>query len=531
MRVQWPDSRHHRHGLARMVSVVLLLITACAPSLAASPAVSADSGRERVGYYGNWTAYSSGYSLKDVDTSGAASNLTTLIYSFENINPDTLTCFQAASAASTDDNNPNAGDYAGDVWGDYQRPFSADEAVDGQADSPAQPLRGNFNQLKELKAKHPRLKMLLSIGGWTFSKYFSDAAATATSRQTFVSSCVDMYIRGNLPTGIAGDTTAGGPGAAAGIFDGIDIDWEFPASSNGHVGNHTSPNDTANYTALLAEFRSQLNAQGTIDGRHYYLTAAVPAGSSDIDNIQASQITPSLDWANVMTYDMHGAWETTGPTNFQAPLYTSPVDPATSQGLSVDQAIQHWEDAGIPANKLVMGIPFYWRGWSGVTAGTTQGLYQAAGGPSPAYPYTQQPGTAQYRELLMAGELNPLFLHTDPITQSPWIYDSSGTFYTGDTPASVGQKALYIRIHGLRGAMVFSLEGDDSQGSLLKALVSGLNGADQTTPYGYDLNYQPLSPAGLYGHTAVNPYDGRGVSPGSSSLPAPGPGPQVAPVL
>jgi chitinase len=141
-----------------------------------------------------------------------------------------------------------------DAWADYQKHFSTD-SVSGQADSwnDANALAGNFNQLKELKAKYPNLKILMTIGGWTLSGQFSTAVQPA-NLQSFVKSCVDMFINGNMP-GLA-------PGAAAGIFDGIDIDWEYPAfartdgqSKGGYVD---SPNDTQNYTAMLAEFRKQL---------------------------------------------------------------------------------------------------------------------------------------------------------------------------------------------------------------------------------------------------------------------------------
>ncbi len=439
-------------------------------------------GQEKIAYYGNWDIYGNGYSLKNVESSGAANRLTTLVYSFENINPTTLKCFQdvhAVDNSATSETNPNAGDGGADSWADYQRPFTAAESVSGTADSPTQTLRGNLNQLKQLKAKHPNLKVLLSIGGWTFSKYFSDAAATSASRAALVSSCVDMYIKGNLPTNTAGDTTAGGTGVGAGIFDGIDIDWEFPGSANGHVGNRTSANDGANYAALLAEFRSQLNTQGAANGgKHYYLTAAVPSGGNDIAKIPVPSIMSSLDWAGIMSYDMHGAWEqgATAKTNFQAPMYPSPNDPDTTDHFTVQEAIQRWQNAGAPANKLAMGVPFYWRGWSGVAPGpNNDGLYQTVNGSSPAYGYSNQAGTAQYRELLYAGKITGGNAHYDATTQSPWIYDS-GNFYTGDTPDTIAQKGNYIRNSGILGAMVYSLESDDTQATMMKSLFNGLFG-------------------------------------------------------
>ena len=158
-------------------------------------------------------------------------------------------------------------------------------------------------------------------------------AATDASRKKFVSSCIDMYIRGNLPQ--IGDDPAGGPGVAAGVFDGIDIDWEFPASPDGHTGNHYSAQDAANFTALLAEFRSELDALGG----HYLLTAALPSGPGNIARVEVPQISQYVDLGHVMTYDMHGAWETNGVSNFQAPTFRSPLDPSSEPGLTVDDAI------------------------------------------------------------------------------------------------------------------------------------------------------------------------------------------------
>src|SRR5579859_1249896 len=206
---------------------------------------------QKLAYFDQWSIYGNAYYPSTIASSGAASQLTTIIYDFENVDPTNLTCFEAIKASdATNESDPNAGDGAGDAFADYQKSYSSN-SVDGSSDSFSQPIKGNFNQLRELKVKHPNLKILLSLGGWTYSKYFSDVAASAASRQKFVSSCINMFINGNIPA--AGGF--GGPGTAANIFDGFDIDWEYPASTGGHLGNHTSAADTANYTLLLQEFR------------------------------------------------------------------------------------------------------------------------------------------------------------------------------------------------------------------------------------------------------------------------------------
>ena len=245
---------------------------------ASGKAAAVSSGGLSVAYYDQWSVYANNFPLKDLVSSGEAAHLNYLIYDFENIDPTTHQCFEAEKGVDQDpagETDPNAADGAGDVDADYGRQFTADQSVNGQADTPGQ-LAGNFHQLQELKAMYPKLKILLSLGGWTYSKYFSDAAATAASRQAFVSSCINMFIKGNLPAETDfGFTPA--PGAIAGLFDGFDIDWEF-VGAPGHLGNDVSPSDTQNYTLLLQEFRNELNTLTPTTGQTYEMSAALPGG-------------------------------------------------------------------------------------------------------------------------------------------------------------------------------------------------------------------------------------------------------------
>ncbi|NUR59045.1 MAG: glycoside hydrolase, partial [Catenulispora sp.] len=288
---------------------------------------AATSGGIKVAYFDQWSIYQNAYYLKNVDTSGAADKLNYLLYDFENIDPANLTCFETTKATDPDpggESDPNAGDGAGDSFADYQKSFDGSISVDGTSDAYGMPIVGNFHQLQELKKKHPNLKVLLSLGGWTYSKYFSDVAASDAARKKFVSSCIDMFIKGNIPS----QGGYGGPGTAKGIFDGFDIDWEYPASAGGHTGNHYAAADKQNYTALLQEFRNELNAQGSADGKTYALSAALPSGQDKISaGIETQNVGSILTFGDVMTYDMHGAWDATGPTNHQAPIYSDPNDP------------------------------------------------------------------------------------------------------------------------------------------------------------------------------------------------------------
>ncbi|BCJ38176.1 hypothetical protein Athai_56790 [Actinocatenispora thailandica] len=436
------------------------------------------AGDKNIIYFDQWSIYQNAYYLKDLDR--YADDIDVINYDFANIDPNSKTCFEATKASTPDpggETDPNAGDGAGDAFADYQKSFGADISVDGTADTYNQPIVGNFNQLKELKARHPNLKVVMSIGGWTYSKYFSDAAATSASRQKFVSSCIDMFIKGNIPS--AGGY--GGPGTAAGIFDGFDIDWEYPASDAGHVGNHYSPDDTANYTALLAEFRSQLDALG---GQHYLLTAALPGGQDKIDKVQTDKIGQYLDYGNVMTYDMHGAWDATGPTNLQDPLFPSADDPSPqvpggTQQYDSDTVLKAYTvgdpmysiPGGFPADKLTIGLPMYYRGWTGVPAGGSNGEYGTATGPSAPHPLSGNvPGVALQKEISGTA-------YYDPVRMAGWYYDGS-TFYAGSTPQSIVDHVAYAKCNGLGGMMIFSAydETATSQPLLEKILSESAKG-------------------------------------------------------
>ena len=459
------------------VGGLAVAVPAASGAGAAPAATAATSGGLRVAYYDQWSIYANAYYPKNVDA--IAGNLDYLIYDFANIDPSNLTCFETTKAADTSESNPNAGDGAGDSFADYQKSFGADISVDGVADAWGQPIVGNFNQLKKLKARHPNLKVVLSIGGWTYSKYFSDVAASDASRKKFVSSCIDMFIKGNLPS----QGGYGGTGSAAGIFDGFDLDWEYPASAGGHLGNHYSAADTSNFTALLAEFRSELDALGT----HYSVSAALPGGQDKIAKIQTDKIGQYMDFADAMTYDMHGGWDATGPTNFQDPLYSSPNDPSGvippgTEKYTIDSVVKDYLNGssaygipgGFPANKLNLGIPFYYRGWTGVPAGSNHGLYQSATGPSAGKALSGNvPGVAMYKELTGIVD-NPADTFFDQTTQSAWFYDGT-TFYAGSSPQSIKARTDYIHCNGLAGAMMFSLYNLDPNNTLFNSVVNGLS--------------------------------------------------------
>ncbi|MFD0775414.1 glycosyl hydrolase family 18 protein, partial [Streptomonospora algeriensis] len=408
-------------------------------------------GDRRVGYFTQWGVYDRDYQVKDVDTSGTAEKLTHVNYAFGNVSADGQ-CFMA--------NQPGEGD----AYADYGKSFSAAESVDGEGDTWDQPLRGNFNQLRELKEKHPGLKVLISLGGWTWSKNLSDAALTAESRERLVSSCVDMYLRGNLPV-LDG---AGGTGAAAGVFDGIDLDWEWPASA-GHPDNTFRPQDKENFTALVQEFREQLDALEARNGREYELSSFMAADPGKIEaGYEVAPLMEDFDFVTVQGYDFHGGWEDT--TNHQSNLTPIPGDPGPDT-YSMQETIQAYIDRGADPADLVMGVPFYGRGWTGVPAGPDgDGLHQTAGGAAQG-PY--EDGIDDYKNLK---NLSGFTLHRDDEAGTAWLYDGS-TWWTYDDPTAMRQKVAWAQEQGLGGIMAWSLDGDDAQGSLMAAIDGALDGS------------------------------------------------------
>jgi chitinase len=370
-----------------------------------------------VGYFSSWGIYDREFFVTDI----AADKLTHINYAFFLISEDGECVL-------------------GDEWADTQLPYPGD--------TEDEPLLGNFKQLNLLKEAHPGLQTLMSIGGWSGSDYFSDVALTDESRQKFAASCVAMMQQYG--------------------FNGVDIDWEFP-TGGGEEGNSERPEDEQNFTLLLAEFRKQLEEVGSSDGQHYLLTIAAPSSKQQYDNIELDKIIVYLDWINVMTYDFSGAWSE--QTGFNAPLFTDPASPDLATN-NTDATIQGYLDAGVPANQLVVGVPFYGRGWSGV-AETNDGLYQ----PYSGFPAgTFEEGSYEYYDLA-ANYVGKFQRFWNDTAQVPWLYDAeTGTMISYDDPESITMKADYAKTNGLGGIMIWELASDDPAHSLLNAVYDALNG-------------------------------------------------------
>jgi chitinase len=436
---------------AGVVTSALALVVGLAPASSAGPesasSASSPAGRNtlrQVGYFTQWGVYGRDYQVQDIDLSGQAERLTHINYAFGNVSPQGE-CLMG--------NVPGEAD----AWADYVRPLEAGDTVDGVADTWDQPLAGNFLQLKKLKEKHPGLKVMISLGGWSWSTHFSDAVRTDASRKRLVASCIDLYIKGNLPA----DSGRGGPGSAAGVFDGVDLDWEWPGSS-GDVDTVFRPEDKRNFTALVAEFRKQLDAVGKPQRKHYDLSAFVPTAEEKIDaGFEVRKIMKNLDFVTLQGYDFHVSGEPVADQ--QSALYAR-------NDYSVHGTVQSWLKRGAPARKLVVGVPFYGQGWTGVSGGG-DGLGQPATGPAPAL---WADGYADYEELKALVASGAYTVHRDRAGGHAWIFDGT-TLWTYDDPKVLARKGEYVRDRGLGGAMIWSLDGDTPEGELIKALDAGLN--------------------------------------------------------
>jgi chitinase len=305
---------------------------------------------------------------------------------------------------------------------------------------------GNFAELRRLKERHPHLRTLISIGGWGWSGRFSDVAATPEARQRFIESALNTFIRDH-----------------PGVFDGIDLDWEYPVGG-GLPENHVRPDDRQNYTTLVTEFRRALDELGRRDGKRYLLAIATPAGQTHMRNFELVALARTLDFINVMTYDFHTAGKI---AHFNAPLGTPTGDP--TPGSNVRATVDAYLAAGVPREKLVLGVPFYGYGYGGVSA-ERDGLFQPAernGFEQPPTPM-QWVGSVRYHQIPQA--LRSGFKrYWDSAAGVPWLYNSRDRiFITYDDAQSLSLKANLVRERGLGGVMIWELSGDD--GTLLPVI-------------------------------------------------------------
>ncbi|MEU1478559.1 glycoside hydrolase family 18 chitinase [Streptomyces sp. NPDC005760] len=367
----------------------------------------------KLGYFTEWGVYGRNYHVKNLVTSGSASKITHINYAFGNVKDGKCV--------------------VDDTYAAYDKAYTADQSVSGTADTWDQPLRGNFNQLRELKAKYPNIKVLYSFGGWTYSGGFTQAAANPAA---FAASCKSVIEDPRW----------------ADVFDGIDIDWEYPNA----CGLTCDTSGAAAFKNLMGALRSEF-------GPNYLVTAAITADGSSGGKIDAADYggaSQYVDWYNVMTYDYFGAFNAQGPTAPHSPLTSYAGIPQA--GFDSADAIAKLKSKGVASKKLLLGIGFYGRGWTGVTQATPGG--SATG----AAPGTYEAGIEDYKILKTSCPA------TGTIAGTAYAY-CGNNWWSYDTPATIAGKMTWAKNQGLGGAFFWEFSGDTAGGELVSAINSGLS--------------------------------------------------------
>ena len=304
----------------------------------------------------------------------------------------------------------------------------------------------NLRKLAALKARHAHLRLVASIGGWTSSQGFSDMAADPVARAAFTAGAIAFMRRYD--------------------FDGIDIDWEYPGAIGVPCDKARTcerPEDKRNFVELAREMRRAFDAAGLVDRRQYILTIAAGVDRKYLYDAGSAawmrELAAVLDWVNLMTYDYHGTWE--NAAGFLAPFGRDPADPW--EGHVMD-SVEMYLREGSPARKLVLGLPFYGKGWAGCTA-----PYQPCTGP-----LTEPPeATFEFGMLTDDGYLTRdaegnhtvggrgYQRHWNAPAIAPYLYNpETRVFITYDDELSIAQKVRYARRKGLLGAMYWEIAAD-----------------------------------------------------------------------
>ncbi|KAK3338864.1 chitinase 1 precursor [Neurospora tetraspora] len=377
---------------------------------------AAATGYKNVVYFTNWGIYGRNYHPADLP----ADKITHVLYSFANLRSDG-TVFSSDTWADTDMH------YPGDSWNDI-----------------GTNVYGSIKQLFLLKKAHRHLRVLLSIGGWTYSQTspsnFALAASTPSSRTQFALSAL----------GLMKDWG----------FDGLDIDWEYPASDT----------EAQNFLLLLKEIRSQLDkyAAEQAAGYKFLLTIAAPAGPERYGVLQPylKEMGETLDFMNLMAYDFSGSWDT--KSGHQANLFPNPQNP-DSTPFSADRAVTDYVNFGMPSEKIVLGMPLYGRAFES-TAGPGQPFSGVGAG-------SWEAGIWDYKVLPKQGAQ----VYLDETVGASWSYDEqTKEMVSFDTGEMVARKVNYVKERGLGGSMFWEASGDrkgDGDGeSLISVAREGLSG-------------------------------------------------------
>jgi chitinase len=299
-----------------------------------------------------------------------------------------------------------------------------------------------WDEVKAVKAKFPRLKVTVSVGGWE-ADGFSDMAKDETLRKTFVANVCSLLKDKDL--------------------DGVDLDWEYPVGPEWGAPIKTSPEDREYYITLLRDLRAGLDTLGAETGKTYGLSAAIPASGWFIAANDAAGAAEIVDSLKLMAYDYSGGWNSAAA--HAAHFSANPADPAG--GLGTRQIVDLYLSAGVPAEKLLVGVPFYGHAWAGVQDGGVHGLYQ----PSSSIPFGD--GILSYtqiKELLKPD--SGYARYWDETAQAAFLYNGDIWISYTDEEA-IRALTGYVRETGLGGLFAWEY-AHDKDGDLLKVLAESL---------------------------------------------------------
>lgn len=282
----------------------------------------------------------------------------------------------------------------------------------------------NFRKLNDLKQDNPDLKILISLGGWSWSENFSDAVLTETSRKKFTDSNINIVEKYNL--------------------DGVDIDWEYPGFQG--EDNVFREEDRENFTLMFRSLREGLDSVSVATGKKYLLTTAVPEFKAFLEKTDMDEVAKYLDYVNLMAYDFYvPAGDTVG---HHSNLYPS----KDGKGRSADTGVRDFIRAGVPAEKIVLGIPFYGRSWIMHTI-DNNGIERMADSVVRAGGYT----------FIKDSVLNSdgFIRYWDEQAQAPYLFNKkTKQLLVYDDEESVKIKCQYVKDKNLAGVMFWQYESD-----------------------------------------------------------------------